>query len=281
MVVHSLCSAPARPTMHDQREPTSQCTPCLHPKQPTRNRGQRLTGGLFCPHVEHRRTRAWRRCCLKSGARSQLPRRWRPCSRCRAASCCPSVSATALLSEFQGCHIPSSFTLCTLSSLHLPWPPARKRPGLCPISSSIFMMQEMARPPHVSLPLPRPLQLGGLGAVEQRQLAVRLAAARSAAVRSPRADHYKLLGLTRSCSADEVGTFTLVLAVLAAQAHAVTTVWRFVLMWSLTHGQVRKAYKKFALRMHPDKALMACRFACGLTPGVLLVADEPALQVIP
>lgn len=43
--------------------------------------------------------------------------------------------------------------------------------------------------------------------------------------------------------------------------------------------QVRKAYKKFALRMHPDKAAAACRFATGLLPGARLVGDAPAIEV--
>lgn len=43
--------------------------------------------------------------------------------------------------------------------------------------------------------------------------------------------------------------------------------------------QVRKAYKKFALRMHPDKAAAACRFSSGLLPGARLVGDAPAIEV--
>jgi hypothetical protein len=43
--------------------------------------------------------------------------------------------------------------------------------------------------------------------------------------------------------------------------------------------QVRKAYKKFALRMHPDKAAAACRFGTDLVPGTRLVGDAAAVQV--
>lgn len=43
--------------------------------------------------------------------------------------------------------------------------------------------------------------------------------------------------------------------------------------------QVRKAYKKFALRVHPDKAAAACRFGVGVVPGTQLVGDAPAIQV--
>ena len=43
--------------------------------------------------------------------------------------------------------------------------------------------------------------------------------------------------------------------------------------------QVRKAYKKFALRVHPDKAAAACRFGTDLVPGTPLVGDAPAIQV--
>ena len=43
--------------------------------------------------------------------------------------------------------------------------------------------------------------------------------------------------------------------------------------------QVRKAYKKFALRVHPDKAAAACRFGMGVVPGTQLVGDAPAIQV--
>lgn len=43
---------------------------------------------------------------------------------------------------------------------------------------------------------------------------------------------------------------------------------------------MRKAYKKFALRIHPDKAAAACRFGTDLVPGTRLVGDAPAIEVL-
>lgn len=42
---------------------------------------------------------------------------------------------------------------------------------------------------------------------------------------------------------------------------------------------MRRAYKKFALRMHPDKAASACRFGTSIVPGTPLVGDASAIEV--
>jgi hypothetical protein len=54
------------------------------------------------------------------------------------------------------------------------------------------------------------------------------------------ADHYKLLGLGRQCS----------------------------------EGDVKRAYKKLALQMHPDKAVASCKFSTQAGPGGAKLAAE-------
>lgn len=66
-----------------------------------------------------------------------------------------------------------------------------------------------------------------VSAADRTTLDSRLREAKAAASQTKTPHHYKLLGLERSCSEDDV----------------------------------RKAYKKLALRFHPDKALSSCKYA--------------------
>lgn len=79
---------------------------------------------------------------------------------------------------------------------------------------------------------------------ERQELGSRLGRARAAAAGRSQPDHYRLLGLKQGASADDV----------------------------------RRAYKKFALRMHPDKAASACRFGTSIVPGTPLVGDASAIE---
>eukprot|EP00891_Asterochloris_glomerata_P007206 jgi/Astpho2/7206/fgenesh1_pg.00113_%23_41_t len=72
----------------------------------------------------------------------------------------------------------------------------------------------------------------------------RLQEARTAARRGQKLHHYKLLGLERGCTTEEV----------------------------------RKAYKKSSLRFHPDKALVHCRFAASLGDSGTVMPDTSEIQ---
>lgn len=42
---------------------------------------------------------------------------------------------------------------------------------------------------------------------------------------------------------------------------------------------MRRAYKRLALQMHPDKAAVACRFGTGFLPTACLVGDIANMEV--
>ena len=79
------------------------------------------------------------------------------------------------------------------------------------------------------------------------------------------ANHYKLLGLARDCPGDQVGPLANSLLLLDF-VYFPTALLTTALPMSLTcHTgislQVRRVYKKLALKFHPDKALSNCKFA--------------------
>ena len=95
------------------------------------------------------------------------------------------------------------------------------------------LLVDIRRPQAAVNVLQRLMDCGGVGGAERRSFAQRLREVQRIAQRDPTPDHYKLLGLQRSCRTEDV----------------------------------RKNYKQLALRLHPDKAASNCRYS--LRFGVL------------
>ncbi|KAK9813108.1 hypothetical protein WJX72_009189 [[Myrmecia] bisecta] len=106
------------------------------------------------------------------------------------------------------------------------------------------LLMEIHHADHAVTVLTELLALPGLEPSEASGLRRRLSEAQLAARRKATPDHYKLLGLPRTCTAEEV----------------------------------RKAYKRLALRFHPDKAITHCRFAARLGSCGAQLAAVPQIQ---
>ncbi|EIE19931.1 hypothetical protein COCSUDRAFT_58168 [Coccomyxa subellipsoidea C-169] len=115
---------------------------------------------------------------------------------------------------------------------------------------------------------------------EAASVAQRLRAARTAA-RSATPDHYKVLGLARDADAEEVNLFSFKETTgynLQGKEGSLYSPGSGLHHLAVIAGQpatVRRAYKRSALQLHPDKALAQCRFSSRLGPHGVLLMDTP------
>ena len=91
------------------------------------------------------------------------------------------------------------------------------------------------------------------------------------------ANHYKLLGLARNCPPDEVSPLadSLLLVGLCSLPFCSAQNRSSNETDHLSNSlQVRRVYKKLALKFHPDKALSNCKFATAITPSAAQLASQ-------